>query len=203
MRAYEGYYEDGRFDAKGQVVRCKGRRRAVLTIIDAPGTNADERLEEFDRISSSLRSEPDEAQSARQGDRAEELPSYALSADILASFIGGNARVSDSIREIIARGHSMVIPPTVFFEIRRGFLRRPSPSKEGTFDCICALFPIGEMSAATWERAAKIYADSRTAGLPITDIITAAFCVAGGYRLLTANQGRFLGVEGLLFADLV
>jgi predicted nucleic acid-binding protein len=201
MRAYEGYFEDGRFEPKGQVIRGNGRRRAVLTLVDAPGSDADERLEEFDRISVTLRSEPDEEPSSRRGGDSREA-SYALGADVLASFIRGSARISDSIREIVARGHSIVIPPTVFFEIRRGFLRKPSPAREGTFDCVCALFPVGEMSVSAWERAAKIYADNRTAGYPITDIITAAFCVAGGHKLLAVNQGRFAFIDGLSLADL-
>jgi predicted nucleic acid-binding protein len=121
---------------------------------------------------------------------------------VLARFINGNERVSRSIRDIISQGCRMVIPPTVFFEIRRGFLRKPSPAKEGTFDCVCSLFPVGEMTVPAWERAARIYADSRTAGYPIADIITAAFCVAGGYKLLTANPGRFFGIDGLSVADM-
>lgn len=197
MRAYEGYFEEGRFNSKGQSIRSEGRQRAVLTIIDDTISVTEERLNEFDRINDLIRVENASDKSKKRSIKIEVNPSYALSVDILTYFINGNKKISDSIREIIAKGHALIIPPTVFFEIRREFIKNPSPAKEGTFDCICALFKIGEMNVPAWEQAAKIYANSRTAGYPVTDIITAAYCAANGHKLISTKPSRFLDIEGL------
>ncbi|MCL2055126.1 MAG: PIN domain-containing protein [Oscillospiraceae bacterium] len=198
MQAYTGYFENERFYPKGRAIREKGRQRAVLTLIDDASPGTSERLEEFDKIAHMLRSENNTE--VQEQDKRPAF-AYAPNADIIAYFIQGNEHVSDSIRAIITEGQLLVLPPTVFFELRRGFIRKPDAVKERTFDCICNLFPIGEMSVTAWEHAARIYADSRTAGYPVTDIITAAFCIAGGHKLITANPRRFFGVDGLSVVD--
>jgi hypothetical protein len=36
MQAYEGYYENGQIYIAGQITHIKGRRRALITILDEP-----------------------------------------------------------------------------------------------------------------------------------------------------------------------
>lgn len=36
VQAYEGYFENGRFYTTGQITHIKGRRRAIVTILDEP-----------------------------------------------------------------------------------------------------------------------------------------------------------------------
>ncbi len=55
------------------------------------------------------------------------------------------------------------------------------------------------MSAEVWELAAVLYADLRRAGRTVddADLLIAAFCVEGGYTLVTSNTRHFEGIDGL------
>ena len=196
MQAYEGFYENDKFYSSGKAIRAAGRHKAIITIMDETAAGPDNRLAEFDRLTDTIKGkEKTEKEQPQLG------AAYALDADIISRFINGNEHVSDSIRSILAQGGSFMIPPSVYFEIRRAFIRKPSPDKERTFDCICALFPIGETNLAVWECAARIYADSRTSNKSVSDILTAAFCIFSGCRLVTGGAKRFDGIDGLLLAD--
>jgi predicted nucleic acid-binding protein len=124
---------------------------------------------------------------------------YALDTNIVSYFIQHNKDIAVKLREILEDGHEVVIPPAVYYEIRRGFKFKSAPKKEQTFNRICNLCVIGEMSLATWEQAADIYANVRRQGKTIedADILIAAFCVVNGYTLITNNVKHFENVGGL------
>ncbi|MDR2355998.1 MAG: PIN domain-containing protein [Clostridiales Family XIII bacterium] len=124
---------------------------------------------------------------------------YALDTNILSYFIQGHEHVSASLRASLVEGHSLLIPPVAYYEIRRGFLRKASPAKERIFERICALYSIGEMNLSAWEQAARIHAVSCRTGKPMgdSDILIAAFCLVNGCTLVTNNTKHFEGIDGL------
>ena len=118
---------------------------------------------------------------------------YALDTNSVSYFIQGHSRVSALLRKVLADGHFLIIPPITYYEIRRGFLRKSAPAKERVFERICTMYPIGEMNIAVWEYAARLYAELSRAGQMIedADILIAAFCIVGGYTLVTHNTRHF------------
>ena len=124
---------------------------------------------------------------------------YALDTNIISYFIQDNPYVISQFRGVLAAGHSIIIPPAVYYEVRRGFSHKSSGRKERAFVRMCSLYPVGEMSLPIWGQAADIYGYTRKAGNPIedTDILIAAFCIANGYTLVTNNVRHFNGIKDL------
>jgi tRNA(fMet)-specific endonuclease VapC len=130
---------------------------------------------------------------------------YALDSNTISYLIQQNKAIEVRLGEALRRGDAVIIPPTTYYEIQRGFKHKAAPAKEFAFSLICRAYSIGEMTIAAWERAADIYADSRRSGKPIedNDILIAAFCIVNGYTLVTHNIRHFEGIVGLSVVDWV
>lgn len=128
---------------------------------------------------------------------------YALDSNAVSYLIQGNDTIAARLKRAIMQGDIIVIPPTVYYEVRRGFKHKSAPKKEAAFSLICKSFEVGDMNLAAWEEASDIYAYTRKAGVPIedTDILIAAFCVVNGYVLVTNNVRHFKDINGLIVED--
>jgi predicted nucleic acid-binding protein len=124
---------------------------------------------------------------------------YALDTNIIIHLLNHTPTVLSRRDAAIRRGIRFVIPPYVNFEIQRGFRYVSAPAKERSYKQICTHCPVGEMSAQSWELAAVLYADMRRVGRTVddADLLIAAFCIIGGYSLVTNNSRHFEGINGL------
>jgi len=86
-----------------------------------------------------------------------------------------------------------------YYEIKRGLLSVGSTVRLGLFEDMRRDFPVGQMYAKTWDKAAQLYAINRQSGSPVeeADIFIAAFRLIGGYTLVTNNTKHFEVFEGL------
>ena len=127
------------------------------------------------------------------------MTTLALDTNIVSYILKGIPDVFSRIRDALSHRDNIIIPPFVYYEIRRGFHHCYAPGKERTFNYLCSLYPVGEMTTAAWEHAARLYAVTRKSGRPIhdADLIIAAFCIVNGYKLVTANIRHFECIEGL------
>ncbi|MDR1669412.1 MAG: PIN domain-containing protein [Oscillospiraceae bacterium] len=130
---------------------------------------------------------------------------YALDTNVISGWLSRNMQIIEKLSDALRQGHTIVIPPVVYYELRRGFKHRAVPGKERAFALICQSCEIGEMTIAAWETAADIYAQTRKAGFPIDDgdILISAFCVVNNYILITYNTRHFERIEGLRLGNWV
>ncbi|MCL2320829.1 MAG: PIN domain-containing protein [Oscillospiraceae bacterium] len=128
---------------------------------------------------------------------------YALDTNTVSYWIQNNKQVIDQLNNILRRGNTIIIPPIVYYEIRRGFKHKTALGKELAFSLICKTYEIGKMDLTAWEEAANIYGYTRKAGKPVedTDILIAAFCIVNGYTLVTHNTKHFQDIKDLSIAD--
>jgi tRNA(fMet)-specific endonuclease VapC len=128
---------------------------------------------------------------------------YALDTNIISYLIQENKTVEERLNNLLKQGNMIVIPPTTYYEIKRGFKHKSAPKKEYAFSLVCKLFPIGEMNIKSWERAADVYAEGKKTGKTIedTDILVAAFCIVNGYTLATNNSKHFKDIGGLIWEN--
>lgn len=93
--------------------------------------------------------------------------------------------------------------PVAYYEIKRGLLARNAIAKAAAFERLCFAVGIGEMDTNTWDEAARLYALHRQQGrlLEDADLFIAAFCLVGGYTLVTNNEKHFSMVDGLGFVN--
>jgi len=130
---------------------------------------------------------------------------YALDTNIIIHLLRGTPTVRSKRDEAIAKGADIIIPPFVNYEIQRGFLCNSSVGKEKSYNTFCSVFSVGEMNSAIWKRGAEIYADLWRRRLTVgdADILIAAFCMVGGYTLITDNTNHFGVIDGLKFINWV
>ena len=128
---------------------------------------------------------------------------YALDSNIISYWLRKDKQIIERLNNIIIQEDTVIIPPTTYYEIRRGFKHNASPGKELAFNLMCQSYTIGEMTLAVWEQAADIYGKTRKAGNPIedTDIIGAAYCIVNGYTLVTNNKKHFADIDDLAFEN--
>jgi len=128
---------------------------------------------------------------------------YALDTNIIIHLLYGNQTVRTQRDKAWGSGGKVVIPPIVHFEILRGFLYTPAPGKEMSYRLICGECPIDPVTVSIWERAAFIYAQARKKGFTVhdADLLIAAYCLEGGYTLVTNNTADFVNIDGLQLVD--
>jgi tRNA(fMet)-specific endonuclease VapC len=112
-------------------------------------------------------------------------------------------QVNDRYLSESEKGGECVIPPLVYYEIRRGLYATNATTKMNHFDLLCREFVVGEMNTAVWDKAAQLYALHRQQGKIIedADIFIAAFCLVNGYILVTNNIKHFSSIDGLKLSN--
>jgi len=128
---------------------------------------------------------------------------YALDTNIIIGILNFSEIIIQRRNEAVTAGARFIISPIVDYEMRRGFIYKPSPKKESIYMALTGYYGIGLMSEEMWIRSAGIYAELRKKGLTVNDadIFIAAFCIVNGYTLVTANLKDFENIEGLQYIN--
>ena len=124
---------------------------------------------------------------------------YALDSNIISFYLRENAIVIENIEKAISDGHSIVIPPIVYYEIKRGLMLINATKQMKKFEILCELFPVGELGDYLLEDAINIYVKERKAGRNTedADIFIATFCIHNNYILVTDNIKHFCNITDL------
>jgi predicted nucleic acid-binding protein len=127
------------------------------------------------------------------------MTTFALDTNVISYLLKGDERIFRMFDAETDKGNMFVIPPIAYYEIKRGLLAVKAFNRLKLFDALCRALYVGGMGIAELEAAAKIYADLRQHGALIedADIFIAAFCLVGGYELVTNNVKHFTRIGGL------
>jgi predicted nucleic acid-binding protein len=130
---------------------------------------------------------------------------YALDTNAIIDVLNKEAGIVKRFNDAVKDNAPMVIPSAVDYEISRGFYHTPNPRKEAVYNNMRQNCPIIDVSADTWDRAAKIWAKLRKSGFTVgdADILIAAVCLVNGYTLVTANTKDFENISGLQMVNWV
>jgi len=128
---------------------------------------------------------------------------YALDTNTIIHLLNHDKSIIVKRDEAVLAGVRFIIPPVVDYEIQRGLLYSPSPKKEKMYLAFRNYYGVGEMTAEMWVRAAHTYVELRRSGFTVSDddIFIAAFCLVGGYTLVTRNTKDFENITELQFVD--
>ena len=124
---------------------------------------------------------------------------YALDSNIISFYLRGNTAVIENIEKAISEDHSIVIPPVVYYEVKRGLILIDAKKQLAKLENLCNLFPVGELGDYLLEKAINIYVQERKAkrNTEDADIFIAAFCIHNDYILVTNNMKHFQNIIGL------
>jgi predicted nucleic acid-binding protein len=128
---------------------------------------------------------------------------FALDTNILSYILKKDEKIISRLHAEQDKGHVCIIPPLAYYEVKRGLLSVGSTVRLRLFEDMCRDFTVGTMDIATWDMAAQLYAIKRQLGSPVeeADILIAAFCLIGGYTLVTNNTKHFKMFDGLDFTN--
>jgi predicted nucleic acid-binding protein len=131
------------------------------------------------------------------------MNTFALDTNIISYLLRNDPVVIGQLRKENDQGSMIVIPPLVYYEVKRGLVYEESPKRLRSFEYFCEDVSIGEMSIEAYDEAARLYANLRRAGRPVgdADLLIAAFCIASNYTLVTNNTKHFLTIDGLRIVD--
>jgi len=118
---------------------------------------------------------------------------YALDSNILSFYLRGNTTVAENMEKAINEGDSIIIPPLVYYEVKRGLALIQATRQIKKFDALCELFSVGELGEYLLDESIDIYVQERKAGRNTedADIFIAAFCIHNDYILVTDNIRHF------------
>jgi predicted nucleic acid-binding protein len=124
---------------------------------------------------------------------------YAIDSNIISFCLRGNAVVIANVEKAINTGNSIVIPPLVYYEVKRGLMLINATKKLKEFDALCQLFPVGELGNYLLDESVNIYVQERKAGRNTedADIFIATFCINNNYILVTDNIKHFNNINNL------
>jgi len=94
----------------------------------------------------------------------------------------------------------IVIPPIVYYEVKRGLLYKKAYKQLEEFKEFCnSLVLIDNINFETIEKASELYDSLRNGGQIIDecDIFIAAFCLVEHYTLVTNNTKHFEKIKDL------
>jgi predicted nucleic acid-binding protein len=130
---------------------------------------------------------------------------YALDTNIVSYCLKGLFNLEEKIDDTLAEGNHITIPPITFYESLRGLLAVKATTKLMMFHMMYSQLGQSKMEEPDWVRAAKLYADLKQKGRPMSDsdILQAAFCLRRGYTLVTHNIKHYDHIEELDVIDWV
>lgn len=124
---------------------------------------------------------------------------FALDTNIISYLLKGDKNIAARIAQETERGNDVIIPPIVYYEIKRGLLAVNATRQMQVFEKLCASTVVGEIDRAVLDVAANTHATLRKAGTPVddADILIAAYCIRNVYTLVTNNTKHFEVIDGL------
>lgn len=127
------------------------------------------------------------------------MMTLALDTNIVSYILKGDETVIDHYRQEARKDNLFILPPIVYYELKRWLIEKGAVKKSKEFDELCQTIPLGELDQQTWDIAANLYVQARKKGRPAddADLIIAAFCLANDCSLVTNNIRHFENIEGL------
>ena len=124
---------------------------------------------------------------------------YALDTNIVTYYLKGSQTIIDRVADETDNENCIIIPPMVFYEIKRWLLTINSSKKLALFETMCSLSGIGVIDRDILEAAAVIYSDLGKRGIAIgdNDLLIAAYCMQHDCTLVTNNEKHFKHIPHL------
>jgi len=126
------------------------------------------------------------------------MTKYALDTNIISYYLKGNAKLIDRINNEVKNGN-IIIPPIVYFEIKKWLLKNSSKTKLAAFETLLAKYGVDIISKETLDTSLSIYLNLQSKKLTVddADILIAGYCIQNGYILITNNTKHFENIENL------
>jgi predicted nucleic acid-binding protein len=129
---------------------------------------------------------------------------YALDTNIITYYLKGNEKIINKV-DSEAENDNIIIPPFVYFEIKKWLLANNSKTKLQAFEKLFNDYGIDTITKEALDLSLDIYIKLRKSGIAIDDgdLLIAAYCIQNGYILITNNQKHYKDIENLQITNWV
>jgi predicted nucleic acid-binding protein len=126
------------------------------------------------------------------------MTKYALDTNIISYYLKGNIKLINRINDEVKDGN-IIIPPIVYFEIKKWLLKNQSKTKLAAFEILLAKYGVDTISKETLDISLSIYLNLQSKRLTVddADIFIAGYCIKNDYILVTNNTKHFENIENL------
>ena len=126
------------------------------------------------------------------------MTKYALDTNIISYYLKGNIKLINRINDEVKDGN-IIIPPIVYFEIKKWLLKNQSKTKLAAFEILLAKYGVDTISKETLDISLSIYLNLQSKRLTVddADIFIAGYCIQNDYILVTNNTKHFENIENL------
>jgi len=123
---------------------------------------------------------------------------YALDTNIISYYLKGNAKLINRINDEVKDGN-IIIPPIVYFEIKKWLLKNQSKTKLAAFEILLSKYGVDTISKETLDTSLSIYLNLQSKRITVddADIFIAGYCIQNDYVLVTNNTKHFENIEKL------
>ncbi|MCL2411734.1 MAG: PIN domain-containing protein [Treponema sp.] len=123
---------------------------------------------------------------------------YALDTNIISYYLKGNSKVQDKV-DNEAENCNILIPPFVYFEIKKWLMSTKSKNKLQAFEKLFEEHGIDSINKGILDLALSIYIKLRKTGITVDDgdLLIAAYCIQNNYILVTNNSRHFEKIENI------
>jgi predicted nucleic acid-binding protein len=128
---------------------------------------------------------------------------FALDACSISFILRKDKQIVKAFEQAKRARKTIVIPPTTWYEVRRGLLWKDATHKLRDFEAMCEQYPVVIIDNFVLEEAAKIYVEllGKKWNVDENDLYLAAFCKLHDLTLVTNNTKHFEQIDGLKLAD--
>jgi predicted nucleic acid-binding protein len=129
---------------------------------------------------------------------------YALDSNIVSYYLKGDKKLIERINHEIKNG-SIIVPPIVYFEVKKWLLKNKAHSKLMAFENVLAKYGVDTISKGVLDISLSIFLHLQANGIIIddADIVIAGYCIENGYTLVTNNTKHFERIENLYIENWV
>ncbi len=124
------------------------------------------------------------------------MTTYLLDTNILSAVIRKEARADQRFRQAVDDDDVLLLSVVVFYEIRRGLLRRDAKKQMVTLEHLASQLAWCDVIQEDWEQAAWMWVERAKSGRPIADadVLIAAQAKRLEAILVTDNEKDFDGL---------
>lgn len=123
-----------------------------------------------------------------------------LDTNIVTGILKKDARVVSRLRQALTANAAITLSPVVFYEVKRGLLKKDARKQTGFFEQLAGTFHWDDLQRLDWDSAAKIWAEATHIGHSPSsdaDLLIATHARRLNAVVVTDNERHFapLGVQ--------
>jgi len=118
---------------------------------------------------------------------------YLLDTNVITGILKRDDKVAGRLRQALDADARIVISPVVYYETRRGLLKRDAKKQLGFFERLAGAFQWDDLRRPDWETASEWWASETSQGRPPqdADLLIAAQAHRLNAVLVTNNERHF------------